>query len=111
MEVKLERVYDIDGAALPIRIEGNTYLVYPTEMKTLIGELGISYEEFVSEIEKNPFELQKKIIKIMVPKIPDGAMNRALKSEILLWGRICLKKVKEDLQTNVLRIKGADVIH
>ncbi|WP_321330479.1 hypothetical protein [uncultured Ilyobacter sp.] len=111
MKVEIEKVYDIDGQIMPIRIAGKTYLIYPMEMETFVWEIGLTYEEFVKRIEKSPFELQKKIIKTVIPEVPDEVLEKAVKSEILLWGKMCLKKIKKDIRTDVIKAECQDTIH
>jgi hypothetical protein len=111
VSLKIEKIYDIDGQVMPIRIAGKTYLIYPMEMETFVGKIGMSYEEFLEKIEKCPFELQKQIIKIVIPEVPDDALEKAVKTEILLWGKMCLKKIKKDIRTNVINVECQDTIH
>ena len=101
MNVKIEKIYDIDGQMLPVRISGKTYPLYPMETEFLISELGMSHREFLEKVRTEPFELQKKIIKIMINEIPEEVLEKATKSEILIWGKMCLSKLKKDIRSNV----------
>lgn len=74
-----------------IRVRGKLHRVYSDSIVRVLREMQLSREEFNRLVENHPIEAYKKIIGIMAPDIKlEGALN----SEIILWGTMCLKKIR-----------------